>query len=243
MDTGDRVGPSPFEDFWTASRVTPLTQRRLAGTLAAYRPDGPAPDPFELPGRYHALRRPRDRLARLLRRRRSVRTFGAGPLPWPALGSALSALAADGGGRGHPAAGGCHAVRCYPLLLAVRHPLSGRVCRHEPDRHALQDVGPCPPWPELGPLLGASPGAGAPQFVLVFVLADAALLAKYGERGGRFGLIEAGAAAQSVALRLAADGLGGYLLGGAADRPVLALLGLAGTGARLAVALAGGTAP
>jgi hypothetical protein len=41
---------------------------------------------------------------------------------------------------------------------------------------------------------------------MVFVLADQPVLAKYGQRGGRFGLIEAGAATQNIALRCPAIG-------------------------------------
>jgi hypothetical protein len=131
-------------------------------------------------------------------------------------------------------------LRCYPLLLNVAHELNGRACRYEPVEHALQDAGPCPPWPELAPLLGAEASGQGPHFVFVFVLADEPLIAKYGMRGGRFGLIEAGAAVQSVSLRLAAERMGGYLLGGAADRGVLDLLGLARQEVRLAAVFAGG---
>lgn len=231
----------PFEDFWVASRVTPLTQRRLAQRLGEYVPGDAAPDAFELPGGYHALRRPADRLHRLFRRRRSDRAFTAEPLSARALGAVLEPLAQTAAGRGYPSAGAFYPVRCYPLLLAVEHPLAGRVCRYEPARHALQDVAACPGWPDLAPLLGAQDsGDAGPQLVLVFVLADDALLAKYGERGGRFGLIETGCAVQSVALRLAAERLGGYLLGGAADGPVLELLGLRDVTVRLATVLAAG---
>jgi hypothetical protein len=69
---------------------------------------------------------------------------------------------------------------------------------------------------------------------LVFVLADQPMLAKYGQRGGRFGLVEAGAAMQNVALRLSRHRLAGYLLGGAADAEMVALVGLSDQPIRLA---------
>ncbi|QWF77056.1 nitroreductase family protein [Amycolatopsis sp. CA-230715] len=232
--------PDPFDDFWTASRLTPVTQRRFAERLREYRPEFSGTDPFALPGRYHALRRSADGLDRTFRRRRSSREFREEPLPAKQLGMVLAALA-DDETRSYPSAGGLYPLRCYPLLLNVRHELGGRVCRYEPSRHAVQDVAPCPSWAELAPMMGASGTDGpGPQLVLAFVLADEPLVAKYGVRGGRFGLIEAGSAVQSVALRLAAERLGGYLLGGAADTPVLDLLGLAGQPVRLAAALAAG---
>jgi nitroreductase len=234
--------PNPFDVFWTASRTTALTQRRLADRLREYHPVETGLDSFELPGRYHALRRSEDRLDQTFRRRRSTREFRSVPLPAKRLGTILTALAATGTGRRYPSAGGVHPLRCYPLLLNVRHELNGHACRYEPAKHALQDVGPCPSWPELAPLLGAEATADSagPHFVFVFILADEPLIAKYGMRGGRFGLIETGAAVQSVSLRLAAERMGGYLLGGAADQPLLDLLGLARLEVRLATVLAGG---
>lgn len=158
-----------------------------------------------------------------------------------ALGVVLDALSATPDGRrAHPSAGGLNPLRCYPVLLNVRHPLNGRVTRYDPDRHALQAVGPAPRWSELAPLLGAAPDEQCPAIAMVFVLADRPVLAKYGQRGGRFGLVEAGAATQNVALRLSRHRLAGYLLGGAVDADVLALIGLLGQPVRLAAVLACG---
>ena len=67
--------------------------------------------------------------------------------------------------------------------------------------------------------------------------------AKYGERGGRFALIEAGQAAQSVALRLVAEGLVGFALGGLVDDRVKRLLRLEGTDAQIVLGYACGLAP
>lgn len=230
----------PFEDFWTASRLTPLTQRRLAAHLAEYRQPDDALDPLVLPGPRHRLGRPSDRLRGVFRRRASVREFSARPLRASDLGALLSPLAVDRGRRGYPSAGGLYPVRTYPVLLNVAHALNGRACRYDPGLHALQDVGPAPGWEDLGPLLAAAPGADRPHVVLVFVLTDAGVLDKYGQRGGRFALIEAGCAAQSVAIRLAQRRLGGYLLGAGADAALLRQIGLDGATARFAVALACG---
>ena len=63
---------------------------------------------------------------------------------------------------------------------------------------------------------------------------------KYGATGGRFALIEVGHAAQNVALRVAADGLAGWLAGGVVESELLAMLHLDGTPARVALAYACG---
>src|SRR5262245_37569829 len=223
-----------YEQFWTASRLTRLTQRRLTEHLAEHRPATGALDPFTLPTEYHPLSRRADGLRRWYVNRRSGRSFGPRPVTARALGAVLDALSATPDGRrAHPSAGGLNPLRCYPVLLNVRHPLNGHVTRYDPDRHALQAVGPAPRWPELAPLLGAAPDEPGPAIALVFVLADQPVLAKYGQRGGRFGLIEVGAATQNVALRLSRHRLSGYLLGGAVDADILALVGLRGQPVRL----------
>jgi hypothetical protein len=225
-----------YEQFWTASRLTRLTQRQLTERLAEHRPPVGALDPFTLPTEYHPLSRPSDLLRRWYVNRRSGRSFSRRSMTARTLGVVIDTLSATPDGRrAHPSAGGLNPLRCYPVLLNVRHPLNGHVTRYDPDRHALQAVGPAPPWPELAPLLGATPDDQGPAIAMVFVLADRPVLAKYGQRGGRFGLIEVGAATQNIALRLSRHRLAGYLLGGAVDADVLALIGLLGQPVRLAV--------
>lgn len=227
-----------YEQFWTASRLTRLTQRRMTEHLAEYRPPPTVLDPLTLPAAYHPLSRPPAPRRRWYTNRRSRRSFGPRPLARRTLGTVLDTLSATPDHRrSHPSAGGLNPLRCYPILLNVRHPLNGQVTRYDPDRHALQHVQPAPPWPHLASLLGAAPNEPGPAVALAFVLADQPLLAKYGQRGGRFGLIEAGAATQTVALCLARHRLAGYLLGGAVDTDVLALLGLSGQPVRLASVL------
>lgn len=81
---------------------------------------------------------------------------------------------------------------------------------------------------------------GVSQVVVVFVLFTDRVVAKYGAMGGRFALMEVGHAAQNLALRLAADGLGGCQAGGVVETEMLGLLGLDGTPARVALAYACG---
>ncbi|HVK20857.1 MAG TPA: nitroreductase family protein [Actinokineospora sp.] len=222
-----------FDDFWTETSLTTLTQRAFADRLADHRTAPTALDPFVLPSPPVALRRPKDRLSRLFGARRSEREFGAGPRSTRDLGNVLGALAeTESGRRAYPSAGGLNVVRAYPILVDVDHELTGRVTRYDPAGHTLQDLTECPQWSELSRLIGTV--GDAPQLVVVLVLDDAAQFAKYGPRAGRFGLVEAGAAAQSLALRVADRGLAGYLLGGGADRELLGLLGLTSDRVRVA---------
>lgn len=63
---------------------------------------------------------------------------------------------------------------------------------------------------------------------------------KYGPRAGRFAMQEVGHAAQNVSLRLAADRLSGFILGGSMDLEVLEALGVGHTEAWLGGAVACG---
>lgn len=199
-----------FDDFWAASRFSPLHQRRLGERLRDFRPQPPLIDPLELPAAPVPLPRPDDRLQKLFQARRSTREFAPKPLSDKQLGTVLGAL----GDNSHPSAGGLHPLRCYAFH-------NGRAVRYDIGRHAIQDIGEAPP--NLAEILGTPE---VPPLAIVLVLKDDEAFEKYGERAGRFGLIEVGAAAQSICLRLAQQKLGGYLLGGVADNEMLHSLGL-----------------
>ena len=232
----------PWEAFWRAGELSAATGPALAARINDVEPV-PPPSPFAFAAPPVGLARPRDALAGLLAQRRSTRAFADGRLPAAGLGSLLSAFADNAEGRrAWPSAGGLYPLEVFALLLAVDHPLDGRAAHYEPAEHALTDLGPAPGWDALCPLLSADVLDGTPQVVVLFVVDTAGMARKYGPRAGRFALIEVGHAAQSLAVRLAADGLAGCELGGAFDRAVLAALGLErpGVDAKLALAYACG---
>lgn len=199
-----------FDDFWAASRFSPLHQRRLGDRLRDFRPRPPLIDPLELPAAPQPLPKPNDRLQKLFQARKSTREFARKPLTDKQLGSVLGAL----GDNGHPSAGGLNPLHCYAFHR-------GRALRYDIRRHALQDIREAPE--NLAEILGTPE---VPPLAIVLILKDDEAFEKYGERAGRFGLLEAGAAAQNICLRLAERNLGGYLLGGVADNEMLHSLGL-----------------
>jgi hypothetical protein len=199
-----------FDDFWAASRFSPLHQRRLGERLRDFRPQPPLVDPLELPAAPAPLPKPHDRLQKLFQARKSTREFADRPLTDKQLGTVLGAL----GDNSFPSAGGLNPLRCYAFV-------NGRAVRYDIRRHALQDIGAAPE--DLAEILGTPE---VPPLTIVLVLKDDESFEKYGERAGRFGLIEVGAAAQSICLRLAEQKLGGYLLGGVSDNEMLHSLGL-----------------
>lgn len=251
MTPQDETGVAPWHAFWLASELSAAT-----GAAFGQRIDDFSPVAAEPPNRFvygaadRPLVRPTDDLARLLATRRTGRDFGEGRLPAATVGSLFSAFADTGGRaadgarrRAWPSAGGLYPVEVFACLLAVDHPFDRRAVHYEPDTHGLTDIGPAPGWPELAPALSAGGVTGTPHVVVLFVLDTATIETKYGNRAGRFALVEVGHAAQNLALRLAADELTGCELGGTHDRSLLATLGLAGSGARLALAYACGRPP
>jgi len=218
---------TPWRDFWLAGELSPATGPAFGERI------NDAPPPSDYAGRFtyaqaeHALARPADPLAGLQAVRASTRAFAPGRLSADALGAVFSAFA-DGAPRRRawPSAGGLYPLEVFALLLAVDHPLDRRAVHYEPDSHGLTDIGPAPAWAEVQEPLGGMALAGEPHVVVLFVLDPAAMEGKYGNRGGRFALVEVGHAAQNLALRLAASGLAGCELGGTYDRTVKRLLGL-----------------
>ena len=130
-------------------------------------------------------------------------------------------------------------IVAYAVVRRARGPLAGRVVRYDHRAHAVHDIAAVPGDDDLRGLFQIE-GPVLPQVVVVLVVDPVAVTAKYGARGGRFALAQVGHAAQNVSLRLAADGLSGYVLGGGLDREVLTLLGVAHTGVRYGMALACG---
>jgi nitroreductase family protein len=232
-----------MDDFWEASSFDELRMAAAAARMAAYpeasgRP--PAVDPLMPATAAHRLRTVRDRTHRLLAARRSRRTFGRRALSRRQLERILASVGPAGPGRRTvPEAGGIDVVHAYAIVRRGGGPLAGSVVRYDHRRHAVHHLGPVPGDDELRRLFQLA-DADLPDVVVAFVLDVPAVTAKYGARGGRFALQQAGHAAQNVGIRLAADRLAGYMLGGGLDREVLALLGVAQLPVRYGGAMAAG---
>lgn len=227
-----------FDLFWEASALTPALVPRFGAAIDRYLP----PDAHRTathPGPDVALPKPRDRHARLLRARRSDRTFGAGRLPLKQVGSLCAAFGrSNAGGRAFPSAGGLYPLEVYVLAESVDGLERGVHC-YNADDHTLSRVGPLPAWDAYRAALTFE-CVGVPQVVFVFALLGDDLVDKYGARGGRFALLEVGHAAQNLALRVTAEGLAGCEIGGTLDTELRTLLDIDGAPARIALAFACG---
>lgn len=174
----------------------------------------------------------------LLRQRRSCRVFRSDPVTLPDLGEWLwqgDGVVArqtheDGTTwslRTAPSAGGLYPVDQFCLVFNVEG-LAPGLYYHEPREHHLERVRAGDFRAEFARAthLGEAAQRAAVCTVLVGVLPRIAF--KYGQRGYRFLLLEAGHVAQNLLLGAAALGWGGLAVGGYADDPLNALLGLDG---------------
>ena len=236
------------DDFWEASSYDELRMATAAARMDAFaaaeaRSRPAVVDPLTPPGAAQRLRPVRDRHQRLLAARRSRRTFGRRPLSHRQLERILAAVGPAGAGRRTvPEAGDIDAVHAYAIVRRCDGPLAGSVVRYDHRRHAVHRLGAAPADGEIARLFQLV-DAELPDVVVAFVLDVPAVTAKYGARGGRFALQQVGHAAQNVGLRLAADRLAGYVLGGGLDREVLGVLGVAHLPVRYGGAVAAGRRP
>lgn len=238
---GTSAAGTPGAAFWEASSLADVTANGFAARVAAAPPPSGGVHRFVGPAPVRRLPPVRDRLQRLLARRRSERHFEQRSLTTRQVSRLLAAVGAGPGGRRLvPTAGGYESLVTYAIGVRVDGPLGGRIVRYDAVVHGVADVGAAPGEATVRRLFMLDPDAALPALILVFAVDEAATVAKYGDRGTRFVIQHVGHAAQNVGLRLAADGLRGYVLGGGLDAEVLALLGLGGVDARYGGAIACG---
>ncbi|MFN2606683.1 MAG: SagB/ThcOx family dehydrogenase [Acidimicrobiales bacterium] len=125
-----------------------------------------------------------------------------------------------------PSGGGLYPLELYVLVRAVPG-LSPGAYHYAPQHHGLEDLGtgPIPPA-VLSRLFLGQPYLAAAAAMVVITAVLSRSLDKYGDRGYRYVLFEAGHVAQNLNLAAAACGLGACNAGGFFDAHLGDLLGL-----------------
>jgi SagB-type dehydrogenase family enzyme len=180
------------------------------------------------------------RLDDTLRSRRSHRgPFRSGPLALRDLGALLDlSLGVTGelGAAGEPS-DAAFALRAWPsagalyplefyLVALDCDSLTPALYHYDGRRHALASLGPCPARGELARVILADGSIETAAAALVVTGVFERTQIKYGERGYRFLLLEAGHAAQNVLLAAQALGLSALPIGGFLEDPLGELFGL-----------------
>ncbi len=168
-------------------------------------------------------------LERALAERRSVREFAHGALTLPQVAQLLWAAqgATAGGRRTAPSAGALYPLEVYLVAGEVRD-LAPGVYRYLPAKHALKQLATGDARRPLCAAALAQECVAAGAAVVVFAAVEQRTTRKYGSRGVRYVHIEAGHAAQNLALQATALGLGSVTVGAFDDAAVARLLKLPG---------------
>jgi SagB-type dehydrogenase family enzyme len=166
-----------------------------------------------------------------MKQRYSARTYGDYQLTQQDLASLFAGFAEVDRRRLLPSAGGTYPIEVYAMCFNVQG-LEGKTVYYDYLRNSLSVIGQCGSWQDIEPITGAS-GAieGNPSILFLFVAFPSRVTSKYGERGDRFLLIEAGHYLQNLSLRIAFEDLKGVELGGLFDHEFKQRLGLEGTDA------------
>ncbi|MHC5114294.1 MAG: SagB/ThcOx family dehydrogenase [Planctomycetota bacterium] len=178
-------------------------------------------------------------LVTALRRRRSWRKpFGRGSVSRRRLGMLLRLGFGVSGrlpvapgerhvveGRSWPSAGALYPLELY-VLAARCHRLEPGAYRYGAPEHALERVAPYPSVDELRRLILLPEPRPQPALYLVICGGFSRCQEKYGERGYRFMLLEAGHVGQNILLAAEMARLGAVPLGGFCEDALARFLGL-----------------
>lgn len=242
----DDIDAPLFEMFWEAgvlnpTRATQLGERISRDAVQRYRPHRPLQRESA-----HALPPATSTVARVYEHRRSEREFGPGGLDTRTLSSLLRPFAACSAApdslRLLPSGGAKFPMLVHlALYRLVRAPaLENRLAWYDPQVHGLVPTGRVPPWHTMARALGVD-WPEPPAVVFLLAAHAAGSLRKYGERGGRFVLLEAGAYLGALGLQVAEARLAGTAIGSYLDTDLLLSFDLPARGLLAVLAYACGT--
>ncbi len=239
----------PAAAFFRWSELDRTTFPEFRDRIAEHDAEGEAPVPRSYPGYPRwPLPRPRRRLGPALDRalllRRSALALGTAPPGRRTLGRLLHfahGVTAPGGRGPVPSAGGLQVLEMY-LVVFVPSWLPAGLYHYDRAGHHLSQLGAGADrddWRGRVPSLVPLPG-GALLWVLV---GDGErVVARYGARGHRFLLLEAGHLMQNLCLLSASLGLATVPLGGFLEGEVASAFGLPAADVVLYVGVCGGIA-
>lgn len=225
-----------FDLFWENSKFNRARMPVLRHRLDVDRATPGCVPQILYPGAETALPTPKDALANLMVARKSARAFSTKRLTLKQLGSLFHGFRMTSGNRRTlPSAGGKYPIEVFAMIYRAEGDLENHVVHYNPDTHSVTKTRTAPAWESLHDHLGLSEEkTPAPAALFLFVAIDSRTTAKYGERGGRFILHEAGAYAQHLHLRATQENLGTYILGGLHDDVIIREAGLSPSNSKLA---------
>jgi SagB-type dehydrogenase family enzyme len=207
-----------FAKFWEASSLDRFNVKEFSQQLNAY--DSDEKELFlEYPEAPKLLPTAKTQINKIAKKRKSDRSFSNKELSIKELGRLLSSFYAWNGleHRAYPSAGATYVTEVFCVAFNVEG-YSGKVIYYDPEKHGTVVVSDkAPTWEEASKSLNIDV-KGTPNLLTVFVAFPQRAIAKYGERGGRFALLEVGASMQQLSLQIAESSkLKGVAIGGMLD--------------------------
>jgi len=193
-----------------------------AGEVFDTMPDS-ASETVRLPG---PLEDSKTSIEKAIRERRSVRSFRDSPLSVAEVSQLLRAaqgITGPGGRRSAPSAGALYPLEIY-LVAGNVDGLPDGVYHYRPVRHELARVLPGDRRSELCSAALGQPSVRKAAAVIVFAAVYERTTVKYGARGIQYVYMEAGHAAQNVALQAVPLDLGTVVIGAFQDDVVQKVL-------------------
>ena len=169
---------------------------------------------------------PKDKLYNIMKNRCSRRTFSNYQINKKQLSSLFSCFGKIDNHRLISSAGAKYPIEVYAFCFNVKN-LNNKIVYYSYTDNSLSIVGNGINWNNIKPLTGAVDEiSGEPSIMFVFVGFPSRVISKYGERGGRFLLIESGHYIQNLLLRVAYENMNCVELGGLYDDDIKKMLGL-----------------
>lgn len=223
-----------FDQFWEASSLDRFNVQQFASQLNSYDSDNKELL-LEYPDIPQVLPLTRTRVNKIAQKRKSSRSFSGKQLSSKELGVILSSFYAWNGleHRAYPSAGATYVTEVFCVAFHAEG-LTGQIVYYDPEKHGVVRVSDsAPTWKEASQSLNMDI-EGEPSLLLILVTFPERAIAKYGDRGGRFALLEVGAALQQLSLQVAvSSSLKGVAVGGMLDAVWKQTLKLEYTNARI----------
>lgn len=223
-----------FEDFWEASKLDRFNMPNFSSRVNFYEPDKNLYR-LDYPLAAEKLALQKSKLSKIAKKRRSTRAFTNTPLTRKELSQVLASFYATNGdvSRAYPSAGASYALEVFAVCYNVQGIDTGTVMHYDAISHGIVPVTKAEEWASVANKVNVEI-ENNPQVLLLVTFIPNRLTDKYGERGYRFALLEAGAAMQQVALTVAEHDLKGVVSGGMFDDYWIRSLGLTKLQAKLA---------
>lgn len=225
-----------FDGFWEVSSLDRFNVQQFSQKLNSY--DSEDKEMLlEYPKAVSLLPSAKTTVNKLAKKRKSDRVFSGAELSTKEVSILLSSFYSWNGleHRGYPSAGAVYSTEIFCVAFNAEN-LTGQILYYDPEKHGIVSVSKsAPTWETASESLNMDI-KGSPSMLIIFVTFPSRSTTKYGERGGRFSLIEVGGALQQLSLQVAnTSKLKGVAVGGMLDEFWKRELRLGDTDARISL--------